>query len=213
MKLNNALLLYAITDRTWLGDNTLADAVEEAISGGATCIQLREKYADDEEFYNIAIDVKKITDKYNVPFIINDNVDIASKVGADGVHIGKSDEAIENARKKLGSDKIIGLSVTTVREAVQAEKNGADYIGVGAVFNTSTKLDADTVSLETLKNICASVNIPVVAIGGICSDNIQKLFGTGISGISVISAIFAKSNIKHAAAELLQQARQIVHWR
>jgi thiamine-phosphate pyrophosphorylase len=207
---SKSLLLYAITDRAWLKGKTVAEAVEEAILGGATCIQLREKNLSDEEFLKIAIDVKAVTDKYNIPLIINDNVDIAVKVGADGAHIGQDDEEIKSAREKLGADKIIGLSAATVEEAVQAEQSGADYIGVGAVFNTLTKLDANTVSFETLKEICNTVKIPVVAIGGISKNNALELAGTGIEGISVVSAIFAQSDIKTAASELLELAKKII---
>ncbi|HOA20578.1 MAG TPA: thiamine phosphate synthase [Sedimentibacter sp.] len=211
MKLDSkSLLLYAITDRAWLKGKTVAEAVEEAILGGATCIQLREKNLSDEEFLKTAMDVKAVTDKYNIPFIINDNVDIAVRVGADGAHIGQDDEEIKSAREKLGADKIIGLSAATVEEAVQAEQSGADYIGVGAVFNTLTKLDANTVSFETLKEICNTVKIPVVAIGGISKDNALQLAGTGIEGISVVSAIFAQNDIKTAASELLELAKKII---
>lgn len=211
MKLDNkALMLYAITDRTWLNGKALSKAVEEAILGGATFIQLREKNSNYDEFLNAAIEIKTVTDKYKIPFVINDNVDIACAVNADGVHIGQSDEEIKIAREKLGFDKKIGLSAKTVKEAIQAEKNGADYIGVGAIYNTSTKLDADIVSFETLKEICKSVSIPVVAIGGISKDNVLELTGTGISGISVVSAIFAQDNIKSAASELLELTKQIV---
>lgn len=211
MKLDSkSLLLYAITERAWLKGKTVAEAVEEAILGGATFIQLREKNLSYEEFLKTAIDVKAVTDKYNIPFIINDNVDIAVKVDADGAHIGQSDEEIKTARKKLGADKIIGLSAGTVEEAVKAEQSGTDYIGVGAVFNTSTKLDADTVSFETLKEICKTVNIPVVAIGGISKNNALQLAGTGIEGICAVSAIFAQDDIKVAAAELLKLAKQII---
>lgn len=207
---SKSLLLYAITDRAWLKRKTVAEAVEEAILGGATCIQLREKNLSDEEFLKTAMDVKAVTDKYNIPFIINDNVDIAVRVGADGAHIGQDDEEIKSAREKLGADKIIGLSAATVEEAVQAEQSGADYIGVGAVFNTLTKLDANTVSFETLKEICNTVKIPVVAIGGISKDNALQLAGTGIEGISVVSAIFAQNDIKTAASELLELAKKII---
>ena len=211
MKLDSSsLLLYAITERAWLKGKTVAEAVEEAIMGGATFIQLREKNLSYEEFLKTAIDVKAVTDKYNIPFIINDNVDIAVKVGADGAHIGQSDEEIKTARERLGADKIIGLSAGTVEEAVKAEQSGADYIGVGAVFNTSTKLDAKSVSLVTLKEICNTVNIPVVAIGGISKDNAIQLSGTGIEGICVVSAIFAQDDIKAAASELLKLAKQII---
>ncbi|WP_313162567.1 thiamine phosphate synthase [Sedimentibacter sp.] len=211
MKLDNkALLLYAITDRTWLKEKTLPEAVEEAILGGATFIQLREKNLGYEEFFKIAGEVKAVTDKYNIPFVINDNVDVAASIDADGVHIGQSDEEIKTAREKLGFNKIIGLSAVTVEDAIKAEQSGADYIGVGAVFNTSTKLDADTVPFETLKEICDAVSIPVVAIGGISKDNVLELIDTGIAGISVVSAIFAQDNIKNATLELLNLTKQII---
>ncbi|HAQ40971.1 MAG TPA: thiamine phosphate synthase [Clostridiales bacterium] len=211
MKLDNkSLLLYAITDRTWLKERTLPEAVEEAILGGATFIQLREKNLSYDEFLKAAMEVKTITDKYRVPFVINDNVDVAAAVGADGAHIGQSDEEIRTAREKLGSDKIIGMSAGTVEEAVKAEQNGVDYLGVGSIFNTSTKLDARTVSIETLKKICESVSIPVIAIGGISEDNIHELAGTGIVGISVISAIFAQDDIKDAASRLFKLTKQTV---
>lgn len=204
------MILYAITDRSWLGEKSLAEQVEDAIKGGATCIQLREKNLTFDEFLSLAKDVKKITDKYKIPFLINDNVDIAVKVNADGVHIGQGDEAINEARKKLNKDKIIGLSAHTVEEAILAEKNGADYIGVGAVFNTSTKSDAASVDLDTLRDICSSVNIPVVAIGGINEDNIIDLKGSGIDGVAIISAIFAKSDVQKAARLLFDLSREVV---
>lgn len=211
MRLNKeAMILYAITDRSWLGEKSLAEQVEDAIKGGATCIQLREKNLTFDEFLSLAKDVKKITDKYKIPFLINDNVDIAVKVNADGVHIGQGDEAINEARKKLNKDKIIGLSAHTVEEAILAEKNGADYIGVGAVFNTSTKSDAASVDLDTLRDICSSVNIPVVAIGGINEDNIIDLKGSGIDGVAIISAIFAKSDVQKAARLLFDLSREVV---
>ncbi|MGD9567916.1 MAG: thiamine phosphate synthase [Sedimentibacter sp.] len=211
LKLNSkSLLLYAITDSSWLKGKTLPEAVEEAILGGATFIQLREKNLSYEEFLKTAREVKSVTDKYNIPFVINDNVDVAVQVDADGAHIGQSDEEIKTAREKLGPHKIIGLSARTVKEAVKAEQSGADYIGVGAIFNTSTKLDAHTVSFETLKEICKTVNIPVVAIGGISKDNVLELTGTGIAGISVVSAIFAQDNMKFATTELLKLTKQIM---
>lgn len=206
---NNVFLLYAITDRAWLNEKTLPEVVEEAILGGATFIQLREKNLDYEEFLKTAREIKEVTDKYNIPFVINDNVNIAASIDADGAHIGQSDEEIKTVREKLGLNKIIGLSAATVEDAVRAEQGGADYIGVGAVFNTSTKLDANTVSFETLKEICNTVSIPVVAIGGISKENVLELTGTGIAGISVVSAIFAQDNIKAAASELLELAKQI----
>ncbi|WMJ76122.1 MULTISPECIES: thiamine phosphate synthase [unclassified Sedimentibacter] len=211
MKLESRdLLLYAITDRSWLGEKTLPQVVEEAILGGASFIQLREKNLSYQDFLRAAIEVKVVTDKYKIPFVINDNVDIAAESGADGVHIGQSDEGIKSAREKLGKDKIIGLSACTVEEAVIAEKAGADYLGVGTIFNTLTKSDERTVSKEELKKICDTVKIPVVAIGGISTDNSLELKGTGIEGISVISAIFAKNDIKNAARELFLLSQQIV---
>lgn len=210
MKLDKkSLQLYAITDSAWLGERTLPMVVEEAIQGGATFIQLREKNLEYDEFLMLAKEVKVVTDKYNIPFVINDNVEVAVAADADGAHIGKSDEEIIMAREKLGTNKIIGLSAKTVEDAVRAEQNGADYIGVGAIFNTSTKRDACTITLETLKEICNSVNIPVVAIGGICKNNILELSGSGISGVSVISAIFAQHDIKKETAELLELSKKL----
>ena len=207
--IDKSLLLYAITDRIWLKGKKLSEAVREAILGGATFIQLREKNSGYNEFLKIAQEVKEVTDKYKIPFVINDNVDIAVAVGADGAHIGQSDEELKSAREKLGPDKIIGVSAGTIKEAVEADKGDADYIGVGSVFTTSTKQDAKSVSIETLKEICKTVNIPVVAIGGISADNVLRLAGTGIDGISVISAIFAREDIKDAASELLKLAKQL----
>ncbi|ROR29375.1 thiamine-phosphate pyrophosphorylase [Mobilisporobacter senegalensis] len=196
------LLLYGVTDRSWLKGDTLESQVEKAILGGITSIQLREKDLDHDEFLISAKKVKRITDQYKVPFIINDNVEIALEVDADGVHIGQSDEDIIQARKKLGRNKIIGVSAHNVLEAIMAEENGADYIGVGAVFHTNTKSDAGTVSYETLKEICNRVKIPVVAIGGITRKNIMKLSGSGIDGVAVISAIFGEQDITKASQEM-----------
>lgn len=211
MKLDrSSMLLYVVTDRTWLGDNNLPEQVEQAIKGGATFIQLREKDLTFEEFVNVATEVKKITDQYQIPFVINDNVDVAIAVDADGVHIGQRDEEIEHVRKKLGQNKIIGLSAHSVTEAINAQKNGADYLGVGAIFNTSTKTDANTVASETLSNICQVVNIPIVAIGGINKTNIALLSGSGIDGVAVISAIFAQPDIIQATHELFMLAKQTI---
>ncbi len=206
----NSMLLYIVTDRTWLGENSLSKQVEEAVLGGATFVQLREKNVCFHAFVKIAREVKAVTDKYKIPFVINDDVDVAVEVNADGVHIGQSDENLVSAREKLGSGKIIGVSAHNLDEALAAEKNGADYIGVGAVFSTSTKQDANKVSFETLTEICDSVTIPVVAIGGICAGNIMKLKGSGIDGVAVVSAIFAQKNIKKAAEELLVLSEQLV---
>lgn len=209
MKLNKKdLLLYAVTDRTWLNDRTLKDVVIEAIEGGTTFLQLREKNLIFEDFVEEAKEIKKVTDKYKIPFVINDNVEVALAMNADGVHIGQSDEELSMARKKLGKNKIIGVSVHTVEEAIKAEARGADYLGVGAMFVTTSKEDAVPVTTEVLKEICNAVSIPVVAIGGISKNNIKTLTGTNISGIAVISAIFAQENIKTASSELLDLSKE-----
>lgn len=196
------LLLYAVTDRAWLGEETLYSQVEKALKGGATFVQLREKNLDQENFLKEAVELKELCRRYQVPFVINDNVDIALAMDADGVHVGQSDMETEDVRKKLGPDKIIGVSAQTVEQAVIAEKHGADYLGVGAVFPTGSKDDAVEVSHEVLKEICRAVHIPVVAIGGISRNNIQELAGSGICGIAVISAIFAQKDIEAAARDL-----------
>ena len=198
------LLLYAVTDRAWLNGRTLYEQVEEALQGGATFIQLREKNLDRERFMEEAVELKKLCRQYHVPFVINDDVEIAAMVDADGVHVGQSDMEAGDVRAKLGPDKILGVSAQTVEQAVLAEKRGADYLGVGAVFSTGSKADADDVSHETLKAICEAVSIPVIAIGGINVNNVSKLKGTGICGIAVISAIFAQKDITAATKELKQ---------
>lgn len=193
--------LYAVTDRAWLGEETLSGQVEKALKGGATCIQLREKNIPHEEFLTEAITLQKLCKKYHVPFIINDDVDIAIKCGADGVHVGQSDMAAKNVRGLIGN-KILGVSVQTAEQAIKAQNDGADYLGVGAVFSTSTKPDADSVSLCELKKITASVDIPVVAIGGISKGNMLFLKGSGIDGVALVSAIFASDNIEQECHEL-----------
>lgn len=205
------MLLYAITDRTWLNGDKLCNAVEKALKGGVTFIQLREKTLDYDEFLSEAIEINKLCKKYNVPFIINDNVDIAAKSGADGVHIGQDDITIKEARKILGDNKIIGVSAHNVSEALKAQNDGASYIGSGAVFTTSSKNNVSALSMDTLRKITASVDIPVVAIGGISRDNAIKLKGSGIDGIAVISAIFAQNDIENSAAELRKIADHIVN--
>lgn len=204
------LLLYAVTDRSWLGEDTLYHQVEEAILGGATFIQLREKELSQEAFLEEAKEIKELCRKYQIPFVINDNVEIAREMDADGVHVGQSDMEAGNVREVLGPDKIIGVSAQTVEQAVLAEQRGADYLGVGAVFPTGSKADAEDVPLETLKAFCQAVSIPVIAIGGISTGNILKLAGSGICGIAVISAIFAKPDIRAAAAELRSLAEKMV---
>ena len=205
-----SLLLYAVTDRSWLNGTTLYKQVEEAIKGGVTFVQLREKKLDKESFLNEASEIQKLCRKYNIPFVINDNVEIAKRINADGVHVGQTDMSAVNVRAILGDDKILGVSVQTVEQAVLAQKQGADYLGVGAVFPTGSKADAEDVSYETLKAICEAVNIPVVAIGGISASNVLALKGSGISGIAVISAIFAAENIESATKNLKHLTKKAV---
>jgi thiamine-phosphate pyrophosphorylase len=202
--------LYAVTDRAWLNGETLYQQVEKAIKGGVTFVQLREKNLDEESFQNEAIEIQKLCRKYNVPFVINDNVEIAKMIDADGVHVGQSDMKAGNVRAIIGEDKILGVSAQTVEQALIAEKEGADYLGVGAVFPTGSKSDADDVSYQTLKEICSAVTIPVVAIGGIGEDNVSKLENSGISGIAVISAIFAADDIESATKSLKKLTKQVV---
>ena len=206
----NDLVLYAVTDRSWLGEETLYSQVEEALKGGATFIQLREKKMDEGSFLEEAKEIQKLCRQYQVPFVINDIVDIAARIDADGVHVGQSDMEAGDVRKKLGPDKIIGVSAQTVEQALRAQEHGADYLGVGAVFPTGSKEDATEVSHETLKAICDAVDIPVIAIGGINSGNVSELRGTGICGVAVISAIFAKKDICAAAAELKKRVKEML---
>ena len=206
----NDLVLYAVTDRSWLGEETLYSQVEKALKGGATFIQLREKKLDEGSFLEEAKEIQKLCRQYQVPFVINDNVDIAARIDADGVHVGQSDMEAGNVKKKLGPDKIIGVSAQTVEQALRAQEHGADYLGVGAVFPTGSKEDATEVSHETLKAICDAVDIPVIAIGGINSGNVSELRGTGICGVAVISAIFAKKDICAAAAELKKRVKEML---
>lgn len=211
MKLTKeSLLLYAITDRSWLGGRTLYSQVEETLEGGATFLQLREKNLDEEHFLEEAKELQALCRRYGVPFIVNDNVDVALAMGADGIHVGQSDMEAGDVRKLLGPDKILGVSAQTVEQALLAEQRGADYLGVGAVFPTGSKDDADDVSYETLKAICSAVSIPVVAIGGISQNNVMQLKGSGICGIAVISAIFAQKDIKAATQKLKECAKECV---
>lgn len=210
MRYADELLLYAVTDRAWLGKQTLYEQVEQALKGGATFVQLREKELDSKAFLEEAVQIQGLCRKYQIPFVINDNVGIALKINADGVHVGQDDMEAGNVRALLGKDKILGVSVQTVEQAVLAEQSGADYLGVGAVFHTGSKADAADVSHETLKAICKAVKIPVVAIGGIGKQNVLELRGSGICGIAVISAIFAAQDIQSATAELKQLTKQVV---
>lgn len=204
------LLLYAVTDRSWLGGHTLYQDVEAAIKGGATFIQLREKKLDEEHFLEEAKEIKELCKKYRVPFVINDNVDIALAMDADGVHVGQSDMEAGKVREKLGPDKIIGVSCKNVEQALLAKKHGADYLGVGAMYPTGTKKDATAVTPEALSAICQAVDIPVVAIGGINKDRIEPLKGTGVDGVAVVSAIFAAEDIEKATRELKEAVREIL---
>ena len=198
MRLNkNNLLLYAVTDRSWLGNRSLLQQVEECIYGGATFIQLREKNISEDEFIKIAREIKKITDRYKIPFVINDNINVALSADADGVHVGQNDTSPAKARSLIGERKILGVSVQTVNQAIEAEKSGADYLGVGAVFSTSTKPDADIVDFQNLKAICQSVNIPVIAIGGINAENMSQLKIADMRRCGRISNFWYK-NIKEA---------------
>lgn len=198
--------LYLITDRGIIKDRCLKDCVEEAIKGGVTIVQIREKDASTREFYNIAKEVKEVTDKYNIPLIINDRLDIALAVDAAGVHLGQSDMSIEVARKILGEEKIIGISAGNLEEALEAEKSGADYLGIGAIFYTGTKKDIDEpIGLEGLKEIINKIKIPSVAIGGINKDNTEDVIKTGVNGISVISAILGYEDTKKASEELVSK--------
>lgn len=196
------MLLYAVTDRAWTGRQTLMEQVEAALKGGATCVQLREKELDEESFLQEAVEVKALCESYGVPFIVNDNVDIAIKCKADGIHVGQKDMEAGNVRALVGEGMIIGVSTQTVEQAIAAEKAGADYLGVGAMFSTTTKLDAFEVSCETAKAICEAVSIPVVAIGGINKKNLPELSGTGIDGVALVSAIFGAEDIEAECKEL-----------
>lgn len=205
------LLLYAVTDRHWLDGDSLYHQVELAIKGGATFVQLREKNMDRESFLAEAKAIQKLCKEYHVPFVINDEVSIAVEIDADGIHVGQSDMKANDVRSLIGSDKILGVSAQTVEQAVLAEKNGADYLGVGAVFPTGSKDDAVDVSHETLKAICDAVSIPVIAIGGITKDNVCELKGSGICGIAVISAIFGQKDIKEATSYLKEKTLEMVN--
>lgn len=206
----DALSLYGITDRYWLNGRPLIHDVQLALEGGVTMIQLREKNLDEESFYREAIEIKELCKKFHVPFIINDNVELAKKVDADGIHVGQNDMAAQDVRAIIGPDKILGVSTQTVEEALLAQKMGADYLGVGAVFPTGSKDDCWVLSHDLCREICSAVTIPVVAIGGINLENISKLSGLGFSGISLISAIFGQNDIKSAAMKLKEEVSKIL---
>lgn len=200
------LLLYAITDRSWLNGRTLYEQVEQALQGGVTCLQLREKNLPRHEFLQEAKEIKKLCIPRHVPLIINDDVEVALEADADGVHVGQKDMDVPTVRKKLGKGKIIGVTAKTVEQALLAEMQGADYLGTGAVFGTSTKKDAIPISFEQLNKVCEAVRIPTVAIGGITIENISELSGSKISGVAVVSGIFAQEDITCAAEKLYARA-------
>lgn len=205
-----SMRLYAVTDRAWVGKQTLYEQVESALKGGATCIQLREKELDAEDFLQEAKEIKTLCKQYHVPFFINDNVEVAIQCHADGIHVGQDDMPVSQVRKLVGNDMMIGVSAHTVEEALEAEKNGADCLGVGAMFSTTTKTDADLVSQETLRAICRAVQIPVAAIGGINEDNMMQLAGCGIDGVALVSAIFSAQDIEKECQKLLRLSEKMV---
>ena len=203
------LLLYAITDRAWLRGRTLYEQVEEALRGGATILQIREKDLPEAEVEKEAKEIQKLCKKYGVPLIINDNVELAKRIDADGVHVGQSDMEAGKVRELLGPDKIIGVTAKTIEQAQFAEANGADYLGVGAVFHTGTKTNAIEITHDDLQKICASVQIPAVAIGGITRENVEELKGRGMAGVAVVSAIFAQPDIEEATRELKETVQKL----
>lgn len=204
-----AMKLYLVTDRRWLQEETLAQVVEESIKGGVTCVQIREKNLQIQEFIDLTLSLKTVCQKYQIPLIVNDNLEVMLASNADGIHVGQSDMSAKEVREKIGKDKILGVSVQNLQQALIAQENGADYLGVGAVFYTGTKDDAVDVDYETLKDICTHTDIPVVAIGGISEDNILKLKGSYIDGVAVVSAIMAKNNIKEAAKNLKKKSGEL----
>lgn len=204
------MLLYAVTDRSWLKGESLYSQVEKALKGGVTMVQLREKELSQEEFLKEAREIKALCRKYQVPFLINDNVEIALAVDADGVHVGQSDMEANAVREKLGPDKIIGVTAKTVEQAQRAEKAGADYLGSGAIFGTATKQDAKKMEPETLRAICESVSIPVVAIGGITKENALRLRDCRLAGAAVVSGIFAQPDIEKTTRELKEIMKTVV---
>ena len=211
-EIKNSMLLYAVTDRAWLKENEdLTSVCKSVIENGATFLQIREKDLDEGTFEQEAEALKKLCAQYHIPFVVNDSVEIALDIDADGVHVGQSDIKGRDIRSMIGNEKILGISAATVEEAIAAEKAGADYIGVGAVFGTSTKKNARNLTVEKLKEISESVSIPVVAIGGIGVSNIMELVESGVDGVAVVSAIFAAENPGEATAKLLKLSKEMVH--
>lgn len=211
-EIRKAMLLYAVTDQRWLkaGEN-LCDVVDRVLQNGATFLQIREKDLEPAAFETEANRLKTLCAAYRVPFVVNDSVEIALAIDADGVHVGQSDIRGRDIRAMIGAEKILGISAGTVEEAQAAERAGADYIGVGAVFGTGTKENARVMTVERLREIAESVTIPVVAIGGIGAGNIAQLAGSGVDGVAVVSAIFAADDPGKATADLLIKARELVH--
>ncbi len=205
------MLLYAVTDRAWTEEKTLYQQVEEALRGGVTCVQLREKKMDYEEFLQEAKEIHALCLQYGVPFIVNDNVEVAVACGAEGIHVGQEDMSAGDVRRRVGDGMILGVSVHTVEEARKAVRNGADYLGLGAVFPTRTKDDVDQMPGETLRAICEAVDVPIVAIGGINRGNIGKLAGSGVDGVALVSAIFSAVDIENTCRELKKLAERMVN--
>ena len=210
-KIKKAMQLYLVTDRHWLKAHSLYEDVEAAINGGVTCVQLREKHLNRQLFVQEAKELKELCNQNQIPLIINDNVEVMLEVDADGIHVGQSDMQAQDVRKLIGSDKVLGVSVQTVEQAITAQKAGADYLGVGAVFPTGTKDDAIEVDLATLQDICQHVDIPIVAIGGINQENLLQLKGSGIDGIAVVSAIMAAEDIIEATKQLKEKQRNFCY--
>ena len=204
------MLLYAVTDRAWTGKQSLYEQVEAALKGGATCVQLREKELDEETFLQEAKDIAALCRRYGVPFFVNDNVEIAIACHADGIHVGQEDMAAAKVRERVGENMMIGVSAHSVEEALEAVRNGADCLGVGAMFSTSTKTDADVLTKETLKAICDAVPVPVVAIGGINKQNMKEFAGTGVDGFALVSAIFGAQDIEAECRELRALSEETV---
>ena len=205
------LLLYAVTDRRWTGSQTLYQQVEAALKGGATLIQLREKDMDEEEFLKEAREIADLCHSYKKALIINDNVKVALKSGADGVHVGQEDMSASDIRKTVPEDFVIGVTAKTKEQAKKAEREGADYLGVGAVFPSSTKENAIRITTETLKEICSSVEIPAVAIGGITMENMSALAGGGMAGMALVSAVFASSDIEGETRRIKKKIQEVIH--
>lgn len=205
------VLLYAVTDRAWTGKQTLYEQVEAALKGGVTCVQLREKELDEESFLKEAVEISELCKRYGVPFFINDNVEIAIKCHADGIHVGQEDMEASRVRQRVGEEMMIGVSVHSVEEALEAVKNGADCLGVGSMFTTSTKKDVSVLPKEVLRDICNAVDIPVVAIGGIGKSNISELAGAGMDGVALVSAIFSADDIEEECRVLRKLSEEAVN--